>query len=182
MSFGKAGKESEYSNEVIISKPVDPKVAFFDNANSPMTHDTCSGWTVTRGWSNSNYNYGHDGVDYAVPGQKRCQIISIGKGKVKHTGFGYGGQGHFVVVEYVSGIHTVYMHGSGLYYVKEGQEVFNNTPLMEMGNTGNVWPKPTSQNPNAGTHLHWSLWDHYPWSQSPPRSLKPDNYVKFRVR
>ncbi|MDD2181621.1 MAG: peptidoglycan DD-metalloendopeptidase family protein [Bacilli bacterium] len=42
-------------------------------------------------------------------------------------------------------------------YVKAGEKVVYGNVLAKMGNTGEVIPKPTSKNPNAGTHLHLSV-------------------------
>ncbi len=42
-------------------------------------------------------------------------------------------------------------------YVKKGDKVVYGTKIGEMGNTGQVEPKPTPQNPNAGTHLHLAV-------------------------
>ncbi|MFA5603358.1 MAG: peptidoglycan DD-metalloendopeptidase family protein [Bacilli bacterium] len=42
-------------------------------------------------------------------------------------------------------------------YVDEGQTVKYGRTIGKMGNTGQVIPKPTTSNPNAGTHLHLSV-------------------------
>lgn len=42
-------------------------------------------------------------------------------------------------------------------YVDEGQTIKYGGIIGKMGNTGQVIPKPTPENPNAGTHLHLSV-------------------------
>ena len=42
-------------------------------------------------------------------------------------------------------------------YVKVGDTLVYGLKVGEMGNTGDVLPKPTPQNPNAGTHTHLSV-------------------------
>ncbi len=42
-------------------------------------------------------------------------------------------------------------------YVKVGDKLVYGSKIGEMGNTGQVEPKPTPQNPNAGTHLHLAV-------------------------
>ena len=52
-------------------------------------------------------------------------------------------------------------------YVNAGQKVTYGQMLAKMGNTGHVIPKPTTANPNAGTHLHLSVVEgakKNPWS------------------
>jgi murein DD-endopeptidase MepM/ murein hydrolase activator NlpD len=151
------GKESGFSNELEIKSVPN----FEDKVVSPVSHATCTGVYVSRGWTNSNYNYGHDGTDYAK--WDGCKVVSVGYGQVLRTRWGNGGQGYYVLIKHKEDLYSMYMHGTGDFYVKEGAFVEPGTEIMFMGTTGN----------STGVHLHFSLWDHYPWSQSPPRSLNP---------
>ena len=53
---------------------------------------------------------------------------------------------------------TLYGHlkpGSRL--VSEGQTVQQGQVIATVGNTGNCQPRPSSSNPNNGTHLHFEV-------------------------
>ena len=50
--------------------------------------------------------------------------------------------------------YTVYMHLSAV-HVKEGQTVSRGQKIGTMGNTGEVYPAPSSYSPYSGTHLHF---------------------------
>ena len=54
-------------------------------------------------------------------------------------------------------IRTQYMHMQAMPLVSEKQEVKAGQLLGYMGNTGNVYPEPTPENPGAGTHLHFEV-------------------------
>ena len=43
------------------------------------------------------------------------------------------------------------------FYVTEGQTVARGQKIGAMGNTGEVYPVPSSSNPYGGTHLHFEV-------------------------
>lgn len=53
--------------------------------------------------------------------------------------------------------YTIYWHLSR-FNVVIGQQVKAGDIIGFMGNTGYVFPKPTEENPYAGTHLHFGIW------------------------
>ena len=46
--------------------------------------------------------------------------------------------------------------------VKEGQVVSRGQKIGIMGNTGEVYPVPSSYSPYSGTHLHFATWRGFP--------------------
>jgi len=66
-----------------------------------------------------------------------------------------------------------------------GQQVKKGDIIGRQGNTGKVWPKPTKDNPTAGSHLHFMVlkcpsgtdFDYYKCAVNPEPYLSDDNYV-----
>ena len=53
---------------------------------------------------------------------------------------------------------TLYAHGKpGSRMVTKGQYVSQGQAIMQVGNTGNVLPRPTASDPLRGTHLHFEV-------------------------
>lgn len=104
----------------------------------------------------------HKGIDISpkLPRTPGDVIVAAADGTVVRAGesSSYG----FVVYinSVIDGKHiqTRYAHMiEGSLKVKVSQEVTAGTPIGKMGNTGRVSPKPTPQNPAAGTHLHFEI-------------------------
>lgn len=86
-------------------------------------------------------------------------VERIGTGCVPGNTSCNGRQGNFIVINHnAGGYYTIYMHLKEL-YVTQGQTVARGQKIAAMGNTGNVYPVPSSYNPYGGTHLHFGL--HY---------------------
>lgn len=174
------GLRSDWGRSLeVLEEPEDPIQAFFEKAVSPMSHSTCASSGISRGWNNPNWQLGHDGVDYTH--SQNCIAVSVGSGVVEYTGWGNGGQGWYVLVNHQNGYYSVYMHGTGEFFVANGSKVSTGDRLMRMGNSGLVFPPPTPERPFNGTHTHWSWWDHKPWSEVPYRSSDPSNFFTFKV-
>ena len=122
----------------------------------PLIHPDCSGYTFSRGF----LSY-HNGVDLAKKGG--CPIVTVADGVVEYAGWASQGQGYMVRVNHGSGIKTEYFHGNGEFYVKSGDVVDQNQPIMYMGSTGN----------STGTHVHFILW--YKGIAINPRPYVPYN-------
>ena len=81
--------------------------------------------------------------------EKKCNT----KGLTKEDG----SRGNYIIINHnVSNYYTQYMHLNAV-LVKEGQTVARGQKIGTMGNTGNVYPVPSSYNPYGGTHLHFSV-------------------------
>ena len=66
-----------------------------------------------------------------------------------------GRRGNYIVINHNNGnYYTVYMHMSVI-NVKQGQTVSRGQKIGTMGNTGEVYPAPSSSSPYSGTHLHF---------------------------
>ncbi|MBN1331781.1 M23 family metallopeptidase [Candidatus Dojkabacteria bacterium] len=100
----------------------------------------CPGYKFVRGW-----RYSHTGVDLSKSGG--CPINSIGSGTILKAGWCGGSMGFCTVIRHDNGYSSVYMHGSGTYYVHSGQRVGAGQKIMYMGCTGRC----------SGTHLHLSI-------------------------
>ncbi len=73
-----------------------------------------------------------------------------------------GRQGNVIYINHnIGNYYTVYMHLSSI-LVKEGQVVSRGQLIGKMGNTGEVYPVPSSYSPYSGTHLHFAAWHGFP--------------------
>lgn len=119
-------------------------------------------YTITSGYG---WRWGefHDALDIYVG--YGSSIYASNNGVVYKTGTGCvagnlacnGRQGNFVLINHnAGGYYTIYMHMKDV-YVSEGQTVARGQKIGTMGNTGNVYPVPSSYNPYGGTHLHFSV-------------------------
>ena len=69
-----------------------------------------------------------------------------------------GRRGNYIIINHnIGNYYTVYMHLSSI-YVKAGQVVSRGQKIASMGNTGEVYPAPTSYSPYSGTHLHFATY------------------------
>ena len=97
---------------------------------------------------------GHEGVDWWTPVGVRVLapfngiiVRDVDNPKINNYG------GHMVVWDPVQRCAVWYCHLS-VNYIFTGQSVKKGQVLGLTGNTGNVLPKPTPTNPNAGAHFH----------------------------
>jgi murein DD-endopeptidase MepM/ murein hydrolase activator NlpD len=96
---------------------------------------------------------GHNGVDFAP--DYGTEILAPADGKVARIKYDEKGYGHYIVINHI-GAQTLYGHLSEV-QVAVDQKVKKGDILGKAGNTGFVLPKPTDDNPEAGTHLHFGL-------------------------
>ncbi len=85
-------------------------------------------------------------------------ILAAAEGTVvlaKNGGWN-GGYGNYVVIKHPNGTTTLYAHLNKA-TVTTGERVSQGDQIGEFGNSGNVFPRPTSQNPTAGAHLHFEV-------------------------
>lgn len=95
---------------------------------------------------------GHGSDIYAA---NNGTVTAVGTGCVVGNVGCNGRRGNYVTINHnVGGYTTVYMHMANV-NVKVGQVVSRGQKIGTMGNTGEVYPIPTSRNPYSGTHLHF---------------------------
>ncbi len=127
----------------------------------------------------ANFTLPFEGVTDVTCGPHGCETHQIYKGSVEAIDFAlkYGakvyptkpgkvivvqtdppGFGNYVKVSHENGDVSIYAHLSKI-LVKQGDTIDLSKALGEVGNTGNVRPLPTTENPQAGTHLHFEVRD-----------------------
>lgn len=174
----KVTRKSQYVNGQLISgtvansteiKPPVNKVVVKGERYAPNIADLSYwGWPTDKPYtitSEFGYRWGsrHNGLDiyvgYGAP------VYAANNGVVFKTGSGCtpgnigcnGRQGNYVIINHnAGGYYTVYMHMKE-FYVTTGQTVARGQKIGAMGNTGEVYPVPSSYNPYGGTHLHFEV-------------------------
>lgn len=117
------------------------------------------------------YRWGsmHAALDIYGPGYG-SNIYAANNGTVVETKGGCvagnlscnGRQGNYILINHNTGnYYTQYMHLSTI-LVKVGQVVSRGQKIATMGNSGEVYPVPSSSSPYSGTHLHFAAWRGYP--------------------
>ncbi len=126
-------------------------------------------WPTERPYTISTY-YGyrwgtmHAAIDITGPGHG-SNIYAANNGTIVQARMGCspgytscnGGRGNYVIINHnINNLYTIYMHMTYV-NVKDGDTVERGTKIGTMGNTGNVYPIPSSYNPTGGTHLHFAV-------------------------
>lgn len=156
------------TNSTVI-KPAISKIIVKGDKYAPSVADLSYwAWPTDRPYTITSY-YGwrwgefHDAIDIYVG--HGAPIYAANNGTVYRTGTGCvigdyscnGRQGNFVIINHnAGGYYTIYMHLKDV-YVSVGQTVARGQKIGTMGNTGNIYPRPSSYNRYAGTHLHFSV-------------------------
>ena len=180
----RVSRESEYINgqlsdtftlNTIELKPSVDKVIVRGDKEVPHIADlsywawpTDTPYTITTYYG---YRWGsmHAAIDIYGPGHG-SNIYAANNGTVVDTKGGCvvgnlscnGRQGNYIVINHnIGNYYTVYMHLSSI-FVKTGQVVSRGQRIATMGNTGEVYPAPSSYSPYSGTHLHFATWRGYP--------------------
>lgn len=150
----KGGKESYYSNS---------------GYGSVVATSGSWGWPASCSSISSEYGYRwgslHDGFDIAGCGYG-SNIFAVEEGTVVASGYGIvWGIGEGIIIRHPNGYYTMYAHMcSGCRKVSTGAKVVKGQVIGGMGQTGNAY----------GVHLHFSVWNGYPYSGGMslnPRSL-----------
>ena len=98
---------------------------------------------------------GHDGIDIAGP--HGSAIYLPAEGTIfridEHKNYGL-----HVRAKHAGGYRTIFAHlSSATHTLKVGEKYPEGFEIGKMGNTGNVWPRPSEAKPHAGTHLHFGM-------------------------
>ena len=174
----KVTRKSQYINGQLVSgtiansteiKPSVNRIIVKGDKYAPSVADLSYwGWPTDKPYTITSYfqyRWGtfHKAIDiYAGYGSP---IYAANNGIVYKTGSGCypgnigcnGRQGNYVIINHnAGGYYTVYMHMKE-FYVTEGQTVARGQKIGAMGNTGEVYPVPSSSNPYGGTHLHFEV-------------------------
>lgn len=95
--------------------------------------------------------YVYGGYYYTTNGAK---VYAVASGTITAATFN-SISGNYIMIDHGNGISTLYAHLKTM-YVSVGQKVSQGTVIALVGNTGSaVYPRPTSSNPVAGSHLHF---------------------------
>lgn len=122
------------------------------------------GWPASCSTVSSPYGYRwgtlHDGTDIAGCGYGSnifaAQDGTVVTSKKKTGGYpgGYGDNGEYIIIDHHNGFFTLYAHlCPGCRYVSEGDNVTKGQVIGGMGHTGAA----------TGTHLHFALWNGFPY-------------------
>lgn len=78
--------------------------------------------------------------------------------------------GNYIMIDHGNGVSTLYAHLKTI-YVSVGQQVTQGAVIALVGNTGSaVYPRPTTSNPVAGSHLHFE-------TRLNGSRVNPENYL-----
>jgi len=150
-------------------KPAVNKIIVKGDKYAPSVADLSYwAWPTDRPYTITSYyewRWGefHDALDIYVG--YGSSIYAANNGVVYKVGTGcYAGnlscnsrQGNFVIINHnAGGYYTIYMHMKDI-NVSVGQTVARGQKIGTMGNSGNVYPVPSSSNPYGGTHLHFGV-------------------------
>jgi murein DD-endopeptidase MepM/ murein hydrolase activator NlpD len=100
---------------------------------------------------------GHAGIDFAAPvgtpvSCMKSGILTVTPNDPWHGGYA-AALGLYAVITLMTGETHTYAHLSRV-DLPSGRLVLSTTVFALSGNSGNVWPVPTPQQPNNGEHLH----------------------------
>ena len=157
-------------NTVELKPSVNKVVVKGDKIVPHVADLTYWAWPTDRPYTITTY-YGyrwgsmHAAIDISGPGHG-TGIYAINNGTVTAVGTGCivghsgcnGRRGNYVTINHnIGGYTSTYMHMASV-NVRPGQVVSRGQKIGTMGNTGEVYPIPTSSSPYSGTHLHISTY------------------------
>lgn len=111
---------------------------------------------------------GSKSVDFCAPANRAftngksyyttngAKIYAVASGTVV-TSYEQTAGGNVIIIDHGNGMRTLYAH-CRVRYVSAGQQVNQGDVIALVGNSGTaVYPRPTSANPVAGSHLHFQM-------------------------
>lgn len=172
-------------NSVVLKPSVDKVIVRGDKEVPHIADLSYWAWPTETPYTITTY-YGyrwgsmHAAIDISGVGHG-SNIYSINNGTVVETKAGCivgnlgcnGRRGNYIIINHNAGnYYSIYMHMASI-NVKVGQVVSRGQKIGTMGNTGEVYPVPSSYSPYSGTHLHLATYRGHPNYGSPfnPLSL-----------
>lgn len=154
-------------NTVELKPAVDKVIVKGDKVIPHIADLTYWAWPTERPYvitTGYGYRWGsmHAAIDISGAGHgsdiyaaNNGTVTAVGTGCVVGNANCNGRRGNYVIINHnIGGYTTTYMHLANV-NVKIGQVVSRGQKIGTMGNTGQVYPVPTSRNPYSGTHLHF---------------------------
>jgi len=104
------------------------------------------------------YRWGefHAGIDLSGIELYGSNVYAIAKGVVVRTVVDDDVWGNYVIVRHENNLYSLYAHLSDI-IVRERQNINLSEIIGNVGNSGSVVPRPTTESPMRGTHLHFGL-------------------------
>lgn len=96
----------------------------------------------------------HCGDDFRCP--KGTPVEAADSGVVEFAGDGGDGFGNYIRIAHEDGTKSYYCHLDQC-LVAISNLAIRGMVIASSGNSGNVEPKPTADNPDAGSHLHFEV-------------------------
>lgn len=172
-----ATSKAELMQNVIVNDE-DVVSNYVTNMNATTSNNwawpTNSNYVITSGYG-SRWGSKHQAIDISGTGYG-SNIYAVNNGVVVTARGGCvtgnkscnGRGGNYVIIKHnVNNYYTVYMHLKSI-RVRTGDVVSKGAVIGTMGNTGNVYPMPTSSKPYSGTHLHFALYIGEPYKGGYP--------------
>lgn len=178
--LARVSREYEYINgqlsdaftlDTVVLKPSVDKIIVRGSKEVPHVADlTYWAWPTDTPYTITTY-YGyrwgsmHAAIDIYGPGHG-SNIYAANNGTVIEAKGGCvagnlscnGRRGNYIVLNHnIGNYYTVYYHLSSV-LVHVGQVVSRGQKIATMGNTGEVYPAPSSYSPYSGTHLHFGTY------------------------
>lgn len=158
-------------NDNFKIKEVNTAIKLLSNNIEPLsnkwTFPINGNYVITTYYSNSHKAldiYDYKGYDSNVLAANSGTIITVQNNCYRGDLNCNNKRGNYIVIKHnISNYYTIYMHLNKT-YVNVGDNVSSGTIIASMGNTGNVIPVPTNNNPYAGTHLHFCLFVGEPYN------------------
>jgi len=152
---------------VELKPPVDKVIVKGDKVVPHIADLSYWAWPTERPYvitTGFGYRWGsmHAAIDISGPGNgsniyaaNNGTVVAASSGCVVGNASCNGRRGNYITINHnIGGYSTTYMHLARV-NVKVGQVVSRGQKIGTMGNTGEVYPKPTSSSPYSGTHLHF---------------------------
>lgn len=165
VNIGSSNDNKEKENDTNKSGIVTFVSKLFDN--NKWSFPVSGNYVITTYYNNSHKAidiYGYGGYGSNILSANSGTVITAVSGCVAGNISCNGRRGNYVVIKHnLDNYYTVYMHLASI-KVKVGDKVNSGSVIATMGNTGQVVPVPTSNNPYGGTHLHFCVFKGEPYN------------------